>query len=103
LKRKFVFVLLLINCSVFVIAQNISPGIRNKINEVYNNIETYKRTTPQWKQKYDAYITGGDYFCKCGEYTKAINCYRKALTVVPKDPTSLQSISYCKKMLKAKK
>jgi hypothetical protein len=86
--------LLFILCFLFV-PLNAQTITKERLNEISNGMERYQRTTPQWKQKYDLYISGGDYFVSIGEYKKAIKSYNLALKYVPRDPIALERRNYC--------
>lgn len=98
--RIFLLIMLLISCSAYIVAQNVSPGLRDKINDIYNHVEKYQRTTPLWKQRYDAAMSAGNYYFGINEYQKAANAFNQALKIVPDDPKAKDSRDYCRQFLK---
>ena len=96
MKLKSVFIILLFCCTSISFAQNASPELKGKINDIYNHLEKYKKTTPLWKQRYDAAMSAGNYFYGIKEYQKAANAYGQALKYAPGDQTAMQSRDYCR-------
>jgi tetratricopeptide (TPR) repeat protein len=82
-------------------AQQDNERLRKTINDANTVLEKESRK-PQWQQKYNIYMSGGNYYMSIGEYKNAIKGYNLALKYVPGDPVATQKLNYCKRMLKKK-
>lgn len=83
-----------------VSAQQVSPELKRKINDIYVTMERYKRTTPAWKQYVDAGMSGGNYYMSIGEWSNAIKCFNKVLKITPNYYEAIVSRNYCRQQLK---
>jgi tetratricopeptide (TPR) repeat protein len=82
-------------------AQDYSPRTRKNVEEIGKTLNNFNRK-PQWQQKYEIYITGGNYLMNNNDYANAIKSFNKALAIVPNSQEALIGKNYCRQMLKEK-
>jgi len=80
-------------------AQEVSDQTRKNANEISKTLDNFNRK-PQWQQKYEIYMTGGNYLMNNNDYANAIKSFNKALAIVPNSQEALVAKNYCRQMLK---
>jgi tetratricopeptide (TPR) repeat protein len=94
---------IIIMCMVqLVSAQEVSDRTRKNANEISKTLDNFNRK-PQWQQKYEIYIVGGNYLMNNNDYANAIKSFNKALAIVPNSQEALIGKNYCRQMLNPKR
>jgi tetratricopeptide (TPR) repeat protein len=99
--KTFLSVIIIMCMVQLVSAQGVSDRTRKNADEISKTLDNMNRK-PQWQQKYEIYITGGNYLMNNNDYANAIKSFNKALAIVPNSQEALIGKNYCRQMLKEK-
>jgi len=99
--RILVTIILAICIIQIASAQEVSERTRKNVNEIDKTLDNFNRK-PQWQQKYEIYMTGGNYLMNNNDYANAVKSFNKALAIVPNSQEALVAKNYCRQMLKEK-
>jgi len=94
-------VIIIISLIHVVSAQEVSERTRKNVNEIGKTLDNFNRK-PQWQQKYEIYMTGGNYLMNNNDFANAVKSFNKALAIVPNSQEALVAKNYCRQMLKEK-
>lgn len=100
MKIFFVLTILTISLSHSVNAQQVSPELKRKVNDVYTRMEYYNKTTPPLQKKIDALLSGGNYYMSILDWNHAIKCYNQVLSISPRNREAFEKRNYCRSMTK---